>query len=151
MKQTRFLKGLYLPYFWGPLLVLMIFLLLVFFTNLKSFTYEKANENLKSLSHLLHKEYKDPFLAKDLETLQKKIDIDSQKLQVKISFFKENKLLLEDQSVYLKKEDPALKFVIPFKKNEIIQPTRRDCAGSAREKKDPFWSILRGGAAAKSS
>ena len=117
MKQTRFLKGLYLPYFWGPLLILMIFLLLVFFTNLKSFTYEKANENLKSLSHLLHKEYKGPFLAKDLETLQKKIDIDSQKLQVKISFFKENKLLLEDKSVYLKKEDTALKFQIPFKKN----------------------------------
>ncbi|MDC0253823.1 ATP-binding protein [Bacteriovoracales bacterium] len=122
MKQARFLKGLYLPYFWGPLLILMIFLLLVFFTNLKSFTYEKANENLKSLSHLLHKEYKGPFLAKDLETLQKKIDIDSQKLQVKISFFKENKLLLEDKSVYLKEEDPALKFEIPFKKNgEYLQ------------------------------
>ena len=112
MKQIRPLKGLY-P--WGPLLILIIFLPLIFFTNLKSFTYKKTNENLKSLSHLLYTEYKGPFLEKNFETLQKKINIDSRKLQVKISFFKENKLLLQDHNIPFR--GPTIKYKIPFKKN----------------------------------
>ena len=109
---TKVTKNLYVPFFWGPLLSLIGVIFFIFYYNLKSYSYKKVQDELNSLGPLLQKEYQTNF-----DLLQKKMNMDGQKLKLKISFHEEGKRPLLSS----KSPEDHLKLIIPLIQNGEIK------------------------------
>ena len=116
MEKTKIIKSLYFPYFWGPLVGLMLILLFFFGLSLKSYTHKKQKEILLNKSTILQQDYSKDLSLNDLAKLKEKMISDSQKLDINLTLLDLQKHPVFSASLPLMNlEEDFIDLVLPLK------------------------------------
>ncbi|MBG09280.1 MAG: hypothetical protein CME68_11015 [Halobacteriovoraceae bacterium] len=116
MEKSKIIKSLYFPYFWGPLVGLMLILLFFFGFSLKSYTHKKQKEILLNKSTILQQDYSKDLSGNALAKLKEKMVSDSQKLDINLTLLDPQKHPVFSASLpHMDKEEDFINLVLPLK------------------------------------
>ncbi|MEC7181506.1 MAG: ATP-binding protein [Bdellovibrionota bacterium] len=116
MEKSKIIKSLYFPYFWGPLVGLMLILLFFFGFSLKSYTHKKQKEILLNKSTILQQDYSKDLSGNNLAKLKEKMVSDSLKLDLNLTLLDPQKDPVFSASLpHMDKEKDFIDLVLPLK------------------------------------
>ena len=116
MQKTKIIKSLYFPYFWGPLVGLMLILLFFFGLSLKSYTHKKQKEILLNKSAILQQDYSRDLADNAIAKLKEKMISDSQKLDINLTLLDPQKDPVFSASLpHMDLEEDFINLVLPLK------------------------------------